>query len=194
MPDDPRSRVFVDRNLPVPPPPGLMTLVQVIGDRGLGKSTQLEHWRSSAPGPYHYIVRNPYRSRWQKPPVANLVYGDEIDRMPSPRRLRWFQGLAFARATVVIGTHTDLGRQARLVGFDVLTHHLVGFDQPALHGFLERRLAEVAIGRDHIRFTRQQSAEIHERTGGRPRAVEVEAHRVLADMVMTSTSTEAAVS
>lgn len=44
----------VDRGLAVPSYRPA-TLVQVVGDQGAGKTTQVQAWRSVVAGPYHYV-------------------------------------------------------------------------------------------------------------------------------------------
>ena len=102
--DDRLGPAFVDRGLPNPPGPGAGTLVQVIGEAGAGKSSQLRHWQRLVPGPHHWVPRAPYRSRWTTAPepVDGIAYGDEIDRMPTPIRFRWFRQAARLGATLVI--------------------------------------------------------------------------------------------
>lgn len=139
---------FVGRGLGSPPPPASHTLVQVIGDKGAGKTTQVQSWRRRVDGPYHYIPESPYRARWAEPPVGELVYGDEIDRMPSPLRHRWFQKLGQRCATVVIGTHVDLSTVARRHGFVVVTHKLGAVDIETLRKVIDTRLTAVASAPD----------------------------------------------
>ena len=123
-------------------------MVQVIGDQGMGKSTHLAEWRRLRPGPFHYIPRRPLRDRRRPAPIAPLVYGDEIDRMPPRLRSRWFSQLAAVDATVVIGTHRDLSSIARRAGFDVRTHRLRPVTRAELAVVLDR---QAGGGRRHRR-------------------------------------------
>ncbi|MDW3179646.1 MAG: hypothetical protein R8J94_19805 [Acidimicrobiia bacterium] len=184
----PACAAFVSRGIPDPPPAWSRTLVQVIGDSGFGKSSQLEHWRSAVPGPYHYIPRRPYRRRWSRPPTAEqcngVIYGDEIDRMPRPLRRRWFSRLAARGVTVIIGTHVDLARLGRRTGFDVITHQLRPFDRATLGRAIDLRLRSVAT-RDHIPelFSDSDVDEVFVRSGGVPEEADVICHRLLAQRV-----------
>lgn len=187
--DDPHEPVtgpwFVDRGLPPPPPPGSGVMVQVIGDQGLGKSTHVAEWRRLQPGPLYYVPRRPYRARWASPPVGDLVYGDEIDRMPRLLRRRWLRQLAAIGATVVVGTHRDLTRIARRVGFDVRTHHLRLVSRSELAAVLDRRLQAAAIRGQvvTVAFTDSDVDAIHAESGGNLRAADSVAHRLLAERV-----------
>lgn len=186
----PVGKLFVSRNLPDPPPPGSRTLVQVIGDPGMGKSTHLEWWRSKHPGPLHYVPNEPYKARWKQPPLVKagfkeaMVYGDEIDRMPSPLRTRWFRHLSQRRATLVIGTHDDLTRVGERSGFDVTTHHLDALDLETLIEIVECRLAAFSTGENSdVLFTIAELEGVLAESGGNPREAEALCHRLLATKV-----------
>jgi energy-coupling factor transporter ATP-binding protein EcfA2 len=101
-------------------PPGLAdAFVQLIGRRGAGKTTLIQHWRRLRPGPYRHV--QPDRTRWQSPPVAPIVYWDEADRIPVGVLIA---ALARARrhgAVVIAGTHRDLSRPAGVAGMAVRT-------------------------------------------------------------------------
>lgn len=172
---------FVDRGLGGAPSPGSKTLIQIIGDSGYGKSTQLARWRAAVPGPYHYIPRAPYRGRWAPPPVEALVYGDEVDRMPAVLRARWFRSLAHRGATVVVGTHEDLVAPARRAGLEVVTHRLKPLTVGELRDFLDGTLR--ASGDPLVQFSDEDIYEIAERSGGIPREACVHAHALLAASV-----------
>lgn len=177
---------FVDRGLASPPPPGSGAVVQIIGDQGAGKSTQLAEWRRLRPGPLHYIPRRPHLDRRRPPPVEDLVYGDEIDRMPRRLRRRWFRQLAGIGATVVIGTHRDLSALARRAGFDVVhTHHLGPSLRSELAVVLDRRLQAAAVAGAAllVALSDHDVDLIHAHSGGNLRAADSFAHRILADRV-----------
>lgn len=173
---------FVDRGVPKPPPPGSKTLVQIIGDQGVGKSTHLHYWRHHQDGPYHYIPRSPYHLRWHRAPVADLVYGDEIDRMPRLLRRQWFGRLAERDATVVIGTHADLGRLGSQFGFVVRTHRLGLVDHDQMEAVLRLRIkaATVPDASTRFRFTDDDVAEILARSNGNLRAADTASHQLVA--------------
>lgn len=175
---------FVSRGLPDPPPPGAKTLVQVIGRSGYGKTTHVQHWRAQTPGPYHYIPRRQHAGRWDEPPVGDIVYGDEIDRMPAILRRRWFHQLASAESTVVIGTHLDLTRVAARAGLRVITHRLVAADRVVLEQMIDLRLDSVALSDlSTPRFTADELDLVWTESAGVPAEAEVICHRLLAERV-----------
>ncbi len=182
-------KVFLDRGLPRPAP-HTGTMVQLIGDRGFGKSTHLHHWRSAEPGPYHYIPLEPYRHRWSTPPSApgGIVYGDELDRMPAALRRSWFRALARTQATLVAGTHVDLSSAARRAGLSVVTHVLSPLTRDELVELLTRRFESDSIApstrsHDEFSFTEEEVSQIYEISQGVPREIDAACHRLLADRV-----------
>jgi hypothetical protein len=116
------AAALVDVGLPGPAAPGGRQLVQVIGVRGAGKTTTLRRWHEAHAGPWRHVPPGPRRAR--RLPVAPLVYWDEADRAPAA--VRWWAWRATARrgATVVAGTHADLGAEARAAGLAVRTVRL----------------------------------------------------------------------
>ena len=175
---------FVSRGLPDPPAPRSKELVQVIGRSGYGKTTHVQHWRTRTPGPYHYIPRRPYGERWYEPPTGDIVYGDEIDRMPALLRRRWFHQLAEAQSTVVIGTHLNLERVAARSGLLVITHLLGPADRTVLEQMIDLRLDSVALSDVPTpRFTNDELGLVWTESGGVPAEADVICHRLLAERV-----------
>lgn len=163
------TSVFVDRGLADPPGPGCSAFVQVIGESGAGKSTHVRHWQRRHPGPYHWVPREPYRSRWAELPLGDMVYGDEIDRLPVPLRSRWFRRLAAAGSTLVIGTHVDLSRLAKRSGFrSIETHHVPELDASAVADMARQRIAISAVtgkeARAHNLLTDDEIAQLADRS------------------------------
>ncbi|WP_425307347.1 hypothetical protein AADG42_00845 [Ammonicoccus fulvus] len=136
--------LWLDRaGVPEPPAAGLGLLVQLVGPKGAGKTSHLLRWREAAPGPYHYVA--PGRQRWAMPPVAPLVYWDEVDRLAAPVRRIVFGRAARMRATVVAGTHEDLTAPARHAGLGVVTHHFPGLTPAVLRAWCDLRIAAVTL-------------------------------------------------
>ena len=180
------DRLFVDRGLVDPPSPGSTTLVQLIGHKGAGKTTQLMAWRTDAPGPYHYVPPRPYRSRWARPPVAPLVYADEVDRMPRLLRWWWFRQLRRATATAVVGTHRDLTSIASRAGLQVITYPLDAPGETFMAAVFARRFAAVEInGPSPARLDAATLRMVHQRAGGSLRIAEVLGHEHVAAQIRT---------
>lgn len=128
---------------PPMPAPARRQLVQLIGSKGAGKTSLLLRWRARQPGPYHYVL--PGLPRWRVPPVASLVYWDEIDRMAAPVRLGAFLVAAATGATVVAGTHVDLASLARRCGLNVVTHVFAPLSPALLHAWATQRIDEARL-------------------------------------------------
>ncbi len=131
------------------------------------------------------LPRSPYRDRWHAPPVADVVYGDEIDRMPVVLRARWLRRLAGVGATVVVGTHRDLSGAGRRAGLVVRTHRLQPVTRIELALVLRRRLQAAALGGRTVAvgFTSADVDEIFLASGGNLREADSVAHRILAERV-----------
>lgn len=129
----------------VPPPsrPGQRRLVQLIGPKGAGKTSHLLRWRSLAPGPYHYVPLGP--GRWRRPPVAPLVYWDEVDRLAGPVRAGSLAYAAARGATVVAGTHDDLAGIARACGLAVSTYRFTALTAAVVQEWAALRIAATAL-------------------------------------------------
>jgi len=139
---------WVDRGLPAPPGPGRRRLVQVVGVKGAGKTATLRRWHAATPGPWRYVPRGARRLR--PLPVAPLVYWDEADRAPATLR-RWALRVAARHgATVVAGTHEDLGTEARRAGIAVDTLVLPPITTGELIAWAAGRLATVGAGPEWV--------------------------------------------
>lgn len=127
---------------PAVPQPGQRLLIQLIGPKGAGKTSQLLHWRALELAPYHYVPPSP--GRWRPPPVAPLAYWDEVDRLAAPVRAASFRYAAARWATVVAGTHEDLNDLARRCGLAVTTYHFPGLTAAVLQEWAATRIAAAA--------------------------------------------------
>ena len=108
---------WIDRGIS-PPQAGQKTFVQLLANRGAGKTSHLLYWRSQYPGPYSYYPIEVMR-RWYLPAVDAIAYWDEADRIPLPLLLASLARAAVAQASIVAATHVDLAWAARGVGLSV---------------------------------------------------------------------------
>ena len=116
------SGIWLDRGFSDPPDPNARQLVQILGDKGFGKSSHLQHWRSQTKGSYCYYPLGLGRFRF--PPVEPIVYWDEGDRLPLIFLIPALIWASLKGATIAVGTHRDLGFWARLCGLSVKTIEL----------------------------------------------------------------------
>ena len=172
----------MSRGLPERPTAESGSLVELVGAKGAGKTTQLMAWRRRCPGPYHYVPPTPRRSRWAMPPIANQVYVDEIDRLARPVLVRWLRNIARTGSTAVVGTHRSIARPAKLLGLDVVSHHLAPAELSLLSAIIERRFA---VGRlteasPQVGLSASDVREVHTNAAGSLRAAEVLCHERVA--------------
>ena len=134
------SEFWIERPVPEPPQPCQQQFVQAVAEKGFGKTSLLLHWRNTIPGPYHYVPVT--WGRFRSPPCAPIVYCDELDRLPWPLRRTWLRRAARARATLVVGTHVDLQREAQQAGFAVTTIYFPPVTADDVRRFAARRLEQ----------------------------------------------------
>jgi len=103
--------------------------------------------------------------------------------MPQLLRRRWFEELATAGATLVIGTHTDLSKLGERVGFEVTTKYVRPLSADEIGTMLDLRLGSVGIQAERFRFSASEVIQIHQSSGGVAGAADVFAHRMLADRI-----------
>lgn len=127
--------------LDVPKPQG-RRLLQLLGDRGAGKSTHLRHWHNATGGPYYYVEPEGPAN----PPVGPLVFWDEADRISDRQLKQLFKQVARASGTVVVGTHRDLSKPARAAGLEVETIRFAPLKVEVLGPWSQARINAVRVG------------------------------------------------
>ena len=165
------TNLWIDRGYSTPPSPNQQQLVQIMGVKGAGKTSHLKHWQALTGGPYCY-----YPPGWgcvRLPLIAAIAYWDEANRIPLP-----FQALAFAsasvrQATIVAGTHADLGPLARRCGLSVTTIHLSSFNTETLMDWANCRIEAARVPNSDCSLTlgRDYAAELAKSSRGSWREV-----------------------
>ena len=135
--------LWIDRGWSQAPVPAAQQLVQVLGNKGFGKTAHLRHWQAQTGGVYAYYP--PGWGRFKVPPVQNIAYWDEADRIPKPLLLAALGQAARTRATLVAGTHTDLSPLAKLSGLAVKTICLPPLEAATLRVWAERQIQAVRL-------------------------------------------------
>jgi len=141
-------------------------VLQLVGDSGRGKTTQLLALQQQLPGSvYELVPEGSTRVVHMQPPAEGLLL-DEAQRV-SKRHLR---RLIAAARTLVLGTHEDLSglsaRPMRTVIFDRL-------DLTKLDAILHRRIEAARRGPGPVpRVPRRQQQRLIDRFGNNIRAME----------------------
>ncbi len=117
-------------------------LLQLIGVRGAGKSTHLEHWQSITGGSYYYV--EPV-GKADPPLDGGIVYWDEVDRIGDRQLKKLFRIAVQEHKTVVAGTHRNLCRPATAVGLPITTIAFERLSIDVLDEWSRARIARVAV-------------------------------------------------
>ncbi|WP_242688189.1 hypothetical protein [Alienimonas californiensis] len=140
---------WIVRDVPPPPEPGQRRILQLLGEKGAGKTSLSLHWRRERPGPYRYVPPTlPLLDGWRRfapLPVAPLVYWDEADRVPAALLWWGLRRAAKSGATVVVGTHRDLTPEATRAGLPLRSHEFPPLTPEALRAWCAPRIAAAAL-------------------------------------------------
>ena len=143
---DPGS--FSDHMQIAPPQPSQGQFLQLLGDRGVGKSTHLRHWHATVGGDYCHVAHR----NGPELPIGPLVYWDEVDRLPKRRIRRSLQAAASISATVVVGTHRDLAPLARSIGLIDATVCFEPIEVDVLARWTQARIERVKLAETGFGF------------------------------------------
>lgn len=113
------SQRWLDFGFSQAPPIQKRLLWQLIGEKGAGKTSHLLHWRQQTGGVYYCC--QPGWKQWLLPPVAKIAYWDEANRILLPILVISLWKARLIDATIVIGTHDDLSKIAKLFNFEIKT-------------------------------------------------------------------------
>lgn len=169
------ARLWLERGLGSRPGRGI---VEVVGPKGAGKTSHLLRWLGED-GPYHHVAPRGWR-RWARPPVADVVAWDEVDRMP---RLVLADALRRTRRRtrlLLLGTH-------RALGVGAVVHHLPPPTAAEVAAWAARRVAAAALpgATPDLEIPQQVAARVAAACQGSWRHVADELHawaaRVVAD-------------
>ncbi|MEL7034585.1 MAG: hypothetical protein AAFO04_03040 [Cyanobacteria bacterium J06592_8] len=135
--------LWIDRGFSQPPQPQQKTLVQLIGEKGAGKTSHLLHWHQQTGGSYTYYP--PGWKRWKIPPVQPITYWDEADRIPKPLLCFALAQASRQGATIVAGTHCDLSQIADFFRLKVQTLKFSKLTPEEIIRWAEKRIQAVQL-------------------------------------------------
>ncbi|MEM9770531.1 MAG: hypothetical protein AAF889_02820 [Cyanobacteria bacterium P01_D01_bin.73] len=179
------KELWVDRGWSKAPVAKGRQFVQVMGEKGFGKTSHLKHWRGQTGGPYCYYP--PGLGRLRFPAIAPITYWDEADRIPLP----WlFLALAWSRVvgnTVVVGTHRDLRSVAVPLGFKVAHIDLPPLDAEMLMKWAAHRIqaARLPGAQCSLALSQEQAGAIAQQSQGSWRTAGTYLHIWAADAAST---------
>lgn len=133
---------WLDFGYSAAPLPRQRLFVQVLGQKGAGKTSHLLHWQQQTGGEYFYQPPWDWRPH---PPVAAIAYWDEANRIPLPRLLLALGQAHRQRASIVVGSHWDLTAIARPLGFQVKTIRLTTLNSDSLRTWIRVQLASECL-------------------------------------------------
>ncbi|MEO0841680.1 MAG: hypothetical protein AAFY21_20315 [Cyanobacteria bacterium J06641_2] len=110
---------WLDFGFSQPPPIQKRLFLQVIGEKGAGKTSHLLHWKRQTEGIYYYT--QPGWKAWLLPKIGKIAYWDEANRIPLPLLLIGLWQASLINATIVAGTHNNLAQFASFFGFEIKT-------------------------------------------------------------------------
>ena len=113
------DELFIERGFPETPKAAQNTFVQIIGEKGAGKTSLLLYWKKLLSGPYTYVPRG--IKRYKLLPIRSISYWDEADRIPKFLLWIYLKISCMKKATIVAGTHVDLSDIANKTGKKVIT-------------------------------------------------------------------------
>ncbi|AFY37839.1 hypothetical protein Lepto7376_1496 [[Leptolyngbya] sp. PCC 7376] len=158
--------IWLDRGFSEPPEPKARQLVQILGDKGFGKSSHLKYWRSHTGGSYCYYP--PGLGRWKFPKIESIVYWDEGDRLPFILLIPALILASLTGTTIAVGTHRDLGFWAKLFGLKVTTIELPPVTPQLLQTWANLKIKAAIIPEQNcpVKLSLSEAEEIIEKAEG----------------------------
>jgi hypothetical protein len=181
------ENLWVERSLSCQTPKAKnTTFVQVIGDKGAGKTSLMIHWQRMIPGPYFYVPRT-YHRFFLLPPLKDIVYWDEVDRMPLWTFLLYLTIAKIKGYTIVCGTHKNLTTWAKLWRFQVYDVSFPPLDVEIVYKWAWMRIMHASItdAPPSLPLSKKIVAELLKKSGNCWRRVGDELHKWTASVVLS---------
>jgi hypothetical protein len=181
---------WLDLGYSVAPLPQQRIFLEIIGQKGSGKTSHLLHWQQQTGGNYFY--QKPWFWRELPPYLPQITedfnrrfitYWDEANRIPIPTLLWVLKQAYHQKMTVVIASHWSLKIFAKIVGFSVKTVKLKPFNLEQLKSWIDRQLIAEKLFDDHepnLAFSSDQLETIMTVSQGSWRKAATYLHRLTA--------------
>lgn len=171
---------WIERGFPDPPQWRAGHLVQLIGEKGAGKTSHMLRWSEQTPGPYTHIEPGLGRLEWL--PTGRVVYWDEADRAllirVALRHQRRIGGMT------IVGVHRSVEAAALAAGLTVETYELPPLTTDDVRRFAAARI--VARGAQFASWAHLPFASIARESAGSLRRAGELLHVALAESVSGS--------
>ena len=180
---------WLDFGYSIPPLPYQRLFVQIIGQKGSGKTSHLLHWQQQTGGDYFYQRPGDWRSQ---PPISAIAFWDEANRIPLPTLIKCLHQAYQQGSTLVVGTHRNMGIFARSIGFPVKTIRLSTLNPDSLFAWMQLHLAAERLSPDipiRLTFSPELAATIVAQSWGSWRKAAGLLHRWVAQAAKEATRT-----
>ena len=180
---------WLDFGYSVAPSPKQQLFIQIIGQKGAGKTSHLLHWQQQTGGEYFY--QPPWNWRPHLP-IGAIAYWDEANRIPLPRLMVALWQAYRQGATIVAASHWDLKPMAQMMGFPVKTLHLATLNPDSLQAWIQVQLSSEQLFPDKpvvLPLAAHEVAEVIDYSQGSWRAASSYLHRWLAQQAREQHST-----
>jgi hypothetical protein len=135
---------FLERNYPKIDIQRKKQFIQILGEKGFGKTTYLLHVEKNSTATYKYIPDGLRRICLL--PIARYVLLDEIDRYPKIMLVFYMFIYRLIGTNIVIGTHADLSHISKLFGFETVCFEFEELSLEFLKAWMVKRLIKEQEG------------------------------------------------
>lgn len=130
--------LYIERNCPVVDKDKKAQFIQILGDKGFGKTTYLLHLQETKKANYKYIPEG--LRRFCLLPISNYVLIDEVDRYPKILLFFYMLIYRFLGTNIVVGTHEDLSLIAKCLRFNFIPFEFSKLNLTFFKGWIDKRL------------------------------------------------------
>ena len=136
--------LYTERNCPEIDKACERQFIQILGDKGFGKTTYLLHLQETGNAVYKYIPEGV--RRFCLLPISKYVLIDEIDRYPKILLFIYLTIYRILGTNIVVGSHEDLSRIVRFFGFAFKPFEFSELNLEFLKSWIYKRLEKNQLG------------------------------------------------